>query len=471
VFLTPALALDGLVVDEEGTPVAGAEVQLLGAGGRSALLPIATRFATDAAGRFRVAAPQGSTLQARKAGFYPGHARVDADAVVNGRVRILLGAAWAGPEPAQEALGGQVLSTAGQPVPGALVEARRTHGWAYGGTAVGQAVTGADGRFRFADLDRSPHQLSAQAEGFSTGLVARVLPGGRDVSVVLSPGGRLRGCVTAEGTGTPVAPFTVLVYESTNSFRGDPDHSVSVVDPSGCFALDELLPGPVELLVLAPGRAPSTTRRVEIPPPPREARLDLRLAAGGTLTGVVRDELTLAPLPGAAVSAEAAPVGGEELYLPVVTSLSETTSGPNGTFTLSGLPGRVRVWVRAARHHPRASLAVDVGAGEVTGPLAVDVRPVRDGDAGPVEPVGIGAALAPEGLGLTVGALRPGGPAEESGLTPGDELLEIDDHPVADLGAGGAVEALRGAEGTTAFLRVRRGNGELELQVPRRRTR
>jgi S1-C subfamily serine protease len=168
------------------------------------------------------------------------------------------------------------------------------------------------------------------------------------------------------------------------------------------------------------------------------------------------------------VAAEAAPLR-DEGSIPVVATLAEATTGPDGTFTLGGLPDRVRVQVVAAGHHARASMAVDVAPGAVAGPLLVDVRPIHAGDAGPVEPVGIGAVLVPDGDGLAVGALRPGGPAEQSGLTPGDELLVIDDRAVAELGAGGAVEALRGAEGTEVFLRVRRGNFELDLQVPRRR--
>jgi protocatechuate 3,4-dioxygenase beta subunit len=468
VFLTPSLQLDGLVVDEEGAPVPGAEVRLLGAGGRAALLPIPTRFTTDAAGRFRAAAPQGSLLEASKAGYYPGHTLVTVDVVVNGAVRIVLGAAWAGPEPAREALAGRVIGATGQPIAGALVEARKTHGWAYDGTAVAQAVTDAAGRFRFAGLDRSPHQLSVRAEGHAPGRLARVLPGGPEVTISLSPGGRLEGCVRAEDTGEPIAPFTVHVYFSTNGFRDVPDLSASVIDPSGCFALDELLPGATAVVVLAPRRAPSAVQRVDVPASPAAARLQVALAPGGTLAGVVRDEETGAPIAGAAVAAEAAPLP-DELFVPVATTLAEATTGPDGTFTMGGMPDRVRVRVVAAGHHARTSLAVDVAPGGAGGPLEVDLRAVRTGDAGPVEPVGIGAVLVPEGDGLAVGGLRPGGSAEESGLNPGDELLVIDDHAVSDLGPGGAVEALRGPEGTPVFLRVRRGNSELDVQVPRRR--
>jgi C-terminal processing protease CtpA/Prc len=105
--------------------------------------------------------------------------------------------------------------------------------------------------------------------------------------------------------------------------------------------------------------------------------------------------------------------------------------------------------------------------GGVTGPITVVLRPHLEGDVGPVEPAGIGAVLVPEGDGLAIGALR----GEAGGLAPGDEVLEVDGQSVAELGLGGAVEELRGAEGTSAFLVVRRGNTTLDVEVPRRRQR
>ncbi len=466
VFLTPASEITGLVVDEDGAPVAGADVQLLGAGGRAALIPIPSRFVTDAVGRFRAAAPQGSILEASKIGYFPGHAKVDVPAMLEGRVRIILAPAASGAAPPRAALVGRVVSHDGWPVPGALVEAGKTHGWAYSGTPVAQIVADGDGRFRFDQLDRSPHQLTARADGYVPGLVSRVLPGGPEVTITLAAGGKVHGCVRDARTGAPVAPFTVLVYFSRGSFRDRPDTSVSVANPSGCYLLEEVEPGPNTIVIQAPHRAPSLPTAVEVPPPPEAAELDVALASGGAIAGVVREEGSEAPLAGARVTAHGASL--DDFGAPV-TVVGEATTGPDGSFTLGGVSELVRLVVDAAGHQQRSSGLVQVAPG-TTVRLWLDLRTQRAEDPGPVDPVGIGAVLAPSGDKVIVGAVRPGhGPA--GGLVPGDELLEIDGHAVADLGLGGAVEALRGAEGTLVFLDVRRGNSTLQVEIPRGRRR
>ena len=469
VFLYPALELDGLVVNEDGAPVPEAEVTLLGGGGR-ALILIPDHFVADAAGRFRAAAPQGSVLEARRPGYYPGHAVVDLLAMVNGRIRIVLGSAWAGGQPLRAELSGRVVTEDRRPVPAALVEARQTHGWAYDGTTVAQALTDADGRFRFDDLDPSPHQLSARAEGYTPALLRRVLPGGPDAQIVLSAGGRLRGCVHDGDTGAPVAPFTVLVYDARDRQRSLPDQQASVADASGCFTLDALPPGAVDMVVLAPRYAPAQVTGVEVPTPPREGQVEITLAAGGVITGQVRDERSGEPIAGAWITAEPVTLL-DDGRAPVYSKVAETTTGTDGSFVVNALPSAVRLHAYAAGHHPGASDSVNVPAGGVIWPVIIDLRPVLDGDAGPVDPVGIGAVLIPEGDGLAIGGLRPGSAAEASGLVPGDELLEIDERPVSELGLGGAVEALRGPVGTSVFLVVRRGVTEFQVQVPRQRSR
>jgi protocatechuate 3,4-dioxygenase beta subunit len=469
VFLAPALELDGAVVDEDGAPVPDAEVTLLGGGGR-ALILIPDHFVADESGRFQAAAPQGSVLEARRPGYYPGHALVDLLSVVNGRVRIVLGSAWAGDEPARAALTGRVVTEDRRPVADALVEARQTRGWAYDGATVAQAVTDADGRFRLVDLDPSPHQLSARAEGYTPTLLRRVLPGGPDAQIVLTAGGRLRGCVRDGETGTSVAPFTVLAYDARDRLRSVPDQQASVADASGCFTLDALPPGTVDLVVLAPRYAPAQVAGVEVPSPPAQGQVEVTLAAGGVVTGTVRDEESGAPISGARVTAEPVTLL-EDGRVPVHSTVAETTTGDDGSFVVNALPCSVRLHAYAAGHHPGASAAVDVPSGGVIWPVVIGLRPMLEGDSGPVDPVGIGAVLMPEGDGLAIGGLRPGSAAEASGLVPGDELLEIDEHPVSELGLGGAVEALRGPEGTPVFLLVRRGVTEFQVTVPRQRKR
>jgi C-terminal processing protease CtpA/Prc len=67
---------------------------------------------------------------------------------------------------------------------------------------------------------------------------------------------------------------------------------------------------------------------------------------------------------------------------------------------------------------------------------------------------------------VVVGQLTPGGPGELAGLMPGDALLEIDGRPVTDFGGFvGAIQRIRGAEGTVLMLRVRRAADGKVVQV------
>src|SRR5262249_39466240 len=60
---------------------------------------------------------------------------------------------------------------------------------------------------------------------------------------------------------------------------------------------------------------------------------------------------------------------------------------------------------------------------------------------------------------LIVSKVFPGGGAEEAGIAVGDGILKIDGLSVIDLGMSGSIEHIRGPEGTTVDLTVRRGEG------------
>jgi hypothetical protein len=463
IHLAPAADLVGRVVDLDGSPVAGAEVRLLGAAGESALVPIRDRFTSGADGTFRFAAPEGAVLEARKDGFLPGRAEIDPLAIVNGQVTVQVG-------PAHRALGaaapvsGQVVAEGGVPVSGALVTAARERGFGVAGVPSAQAVTAADGRFTLPPLDPGSYRVTARAEGHAPDSRRRVAPGADDVVLELAAGGRLRGCVRAAGTGEAVAPFTVLVFARRSALRLSPQRSVSVIDPGGCYALDDLSPGPAAVVISAPGYAPSRELAVEIPVPPAEATADAALEPGGRLAGVVRDAATGAPIAGARLSVEGALSSAASTF-PV---LSEATTGADGAFVLGSLPRRVSVWAAAAGHHARILGGVDVPPGETAGPVVVALRPIAPGEEPRTELAGIGVVLAPRDDALVVAQVVPQGGGAEAGLAPGDLILEVDGRAVTDLGFSGAIDAIRGPEGTLVVLRIRRGERTFDARAPRR---
>jgi hypothetical protein len=458
IHLVPAIEITGRVVDPEGRPVAGAEVRLVGAVAEATLVPIRDRFTSDAGGEFRFASPEGASLVARKEGFLPGRADVDWVAISNGRVTVAL---RAGERAARTPLPieGRVVARGGAPVPGALVVAS-ADAWGYEGPSA-QAVADEDGRFTLADLDRGRYRVTARAEGRAPASARRVRPGTRDLVLELGEGGRLRGCVRDAATGAPVAPFTVVVMERRSALRLVPQRSRSVIDARGCYALDDLLPGPASVLVSAPGYAPSPELQVEIPPPGGEAVADAALRAGGRVEGLVRDEATGAPIAGARLSVEGAFSAASTF--PV---LSEAVSGADGRFTLPHLPPRVSIMAAAAGHHARI-VGVDVPEGGAAS-VEIPLRPAGEGEEPRIDLAGIGAVLTAHGDGLSVAQTAPGGGAAEVGLGRGDLILRVNGQPVTELGFGGAIDAIRGPEGTGVVLTVRRGESTFDVSVPRR---
>jgi hypothetical protein len=465
IHLSPEVRLAGRVVDEEDRPVAGAEVRLLGTSGESALVPVPDRFTTDAGGAFSFVAPEGAVVAARKDGFLPGRAEVTRLALLNGTVVVRLG-------PAHRSIGapapiaGRVVGPDGAPVAGALVAAEGMGRFGVAGAAAAQALSGTDGTFVLEDLMPGGYHVIARAEGLAPASARRVRPGTTDVVLTLEPGGRLRGCVRNASTGAPIAPFTVAVFARRSALRLFPQRSLSVIDPSGCYRIDDLQPGPAAVVIAAPGHAPSPEVAVDVPAPGAgEAVADATLEPGGTLTGVVVDETSRAPLAGASLEVEGALAAAASTF-PV---LSSATTDSAGRFTLRGLPKRFSIYAAAAGHHARIVGGVEVASGATAGPIEVALRALDPGEEPRVELAGIGAVLAARGEGLVVATVVAGGGAAEAGLVEGDLILRVDGRPVVELGMTGAIDAIRGPEGTFVLLAVRRGEGATqELRVARR---
>jgi membrane-associated protease RseP (regulator of RpoE activity) len=287
--------------------------------------------------------------------------------------------------------------------------------------------------------------------------------GAEGVRIRLAAGGALAGRVRDRRTGAPVAPFTVLVLDRRTPLFRPVRQSRSFVDASGCYALDDLAAGPVAVVVSAPGYAPSPEVAVELDPA-REALADAAVERGGRLSGIVLDAVTRAPLANARISVEGALADAASTF-PV---LAEATTDASGRFVLEGLPRRFSIGAAAADRHARVVGGLETAPGRDAPEIEVALRPVAPGEEPRTELAGIGVGVAPRGEALVVTGVAPGGGAAEAGLGPGDAILRVDGQPVAELGFAGAVNAIRGPEGTTVLLTIRRGDRTLDVRVPRR---
>lgn len=84
--------------------------------------------------------------------------------------------------------------------------------------------------------------------------------------------------------------------------------------------------------------------------------------------------------------------------------------------------------------------------------------------------VGLGIALQPHEVPLKILNVIAGGPAKESGLMAGDEIVEIGNVRCQDVGAERAADMLRGPENSHVRLLINRpGSGTRDLVIVRRR--
>jgi RNA polymerase sigma factor (sigma-70 family) len=452
----------GVVVDEGGQPVAGARVSMWNLGrvrqGANSLIE------SDGQGRFQFAPAESAYVAARHGRRF---ARQPLPPVLGGRceIRLRLG----GPRELPEAsISGAVEGPDGRPVAGVTVEAVTNPALEPGAFhAFARATSDDGGRFALAPLDPIAYTVSAFQGAREVALVHDVRGGSRDVVLRLPSLGRLRGVVRDGSSGAPVTSFAVIVSTPRGPLDNLSVGTFSRYDARGVFELDGLPAGRQRVVVVARGLAPSEPQDVVIAPepaPPPELTFTLR--GGSRVFGTIVDRQSRAPLAGARVSVQGA--AGVGISVPLD---SEALSGADGRFELRGLaPGRAAVLANADGHHGRMVGGLEVKAGADLGPLEIALGPTAPGEPPRLELIGIGAVLTPKDGAILIGSVMPGGSAALSGLVAGDAILAVDGYPVAELGMGGAVGRIRGAEGTVVVLRVRRAadGGQSDVYVTRR---
>ncbi len=282
VKLTPGRTVEGRLVTDDGRGVPGHKVNL---GRMDVRLPMpGTMTQSGPDGSFQVRSVPPGEYQfvvetAKDARLLSPSFPVD-DAGPTEPIVINLGP---GPE---GYISGRVTDEAGKPLPGAGVEARAPNP-----VLVSWTVTDLEGRYRIGGLGPGSHFLvSASAAGYSEGFVDGMQPSAVDVDLVLGPAALLRGRVLDEATGAPLTEFHIFGRQL----------DMDVASPDGSFAvtLDERH---TVLHFSAPGYLSQETDRLESGSGLPLEGLVVRMRKGFPVGGLVRDQPSGAPIPGARV--------------------------------------------------------------------------------------------------------------------------------------------------------------------------
>jgi len=394
--LLPAARISGVVVDEGGRGVAGAEVRARPSRRDEPSSPRRGKAEVvgrgDGAGRFSLLLPAGEAhvLEAGHRGHAPARLEVPALAALTHRehVRLVL-------DQGRPAFG-FVLDGEEQPVPGALVlliptaasvETRTILYDALEGLRAGRegppyrARTDGDGRFEIPDLPPDRYVLLAEAPGFARAVIPGLeVPAERDgpfpLGTVLLDGSLLLEGRVVDSDGHPIAGAQVQLSApgSLYEFLLDAfEHQASpprvASDEDGFFRIPNLRRGePVQLAVTHAGYLPVRLPGVEAP---LEEPLRVVLKAAAILSGRVVDDLG-APVADARLVLTAA--DGEIPGLPELSRGESrwAISERDGTFRFeSALVGRLGLKATAEGFQNRQLLPFELAPGQVREGLEV----------------------------------------------------------------------------------------------------
>ncbi|HEX6240408.1 MAG TPA: carboxypeptidase regulatory-like domain-containing protein [Polyangiales bacterium] len=476
-------ALSGVVVDERGEPLRGAQlsvstrdglpVQLAQAGDARASgpgelgvtrgpvprIPLAVSSdpaigtlasESDAQGAFRITGlpPSPLIVSAARSGFALGHLEV-ADLTPHAErsgLRIVLREAGR--------VEGSLRDARDHPVVGVYVAAHSADG------AQHSAITDADGRFTLLDLVGEV-RVSAEAQGYA--------PLG--CSLVVQPRQTLR-CDLVVGSTLYELPVRVVddfdfgLEGAVVSVQPRPGARVitQVTRRDGGAVLRELPEPPYVVHVEAPGFVTTSSEVLRL-----ERELKIKLAKAGNLAGHVTDSIGRA-VPYALVSTEDGTVTG--------------SSDLNGDFLLSGVaPGATLVLAAHRSVGEGTSAQVRARPGETLEGVRIVLSgrylPGRDEPAPTEAARAAGEPTAASDLRtkpsefelvtrageIVFGAVQPGTPVERAGVRAGDVLLSIDGELVRSAAQGRGM--LRDPAGQTALIQLRRDRAQARVRYRR----
>jgi protocatechuate 3,4-dioxygenase beta subunit len=377
ITLRPGNLAVGRVVDEEGRPVAGAEIEVSAAPGTILPSPRSTR--SGPAGRFRFRdLPAGQLALTIR---HPGYAPLEVGHPVEGGRTGRLGTFVLR---RGTTLRGLVTDAAGFPVAGARIWALTSEELYREGKQRASAVTAADGTFV---VPRRPpgEELSLWvcADGFLQAADTVPFPD-EPIGVMLERAAAVQGRVL-DPDGAPRPGATVSIEQANGDFGCSlriwspcPADESAIADADGRFAVGRLDPGWYDLVASAPGLLAGVVEDLRLAAGEAGEEQEIRLGRGVEVTGRV-----LAP--------DGAPIPGAQLRAWTGRSSQESRSGPDGSFRLAGVDaGTLRISATAERFEDDL-IEIEVAAGGATADIVL--QPDEDEESVEVH----GRVLGPDG--------------------------------------------------------------------------
>jgi protocatechuate 3,4-dioxygenase beta subunit len=461
VVLRRGLSVRGVVKDEEGRPLAGAEVslstsrmfragrggvqmQFIGTGGQQ-------RRETGADGRFEFKGLKAGdyTVSARRAGF----ARASVDPVK-------VGEAQAG-EPIEltlrpgATLSGFVRDKGGAGASGwsiAAREAGQSGGMPFGpGSLRSEEPTGPDGAFLLEGAVAG-EAFDLQAMGPS-GLGPRkagVVAPAEGIELSVTGAGEIRGRVVDGDSGRAIPDFQVRYQPDaqggmrfvmrTGPGRGrGPYEKQPFHAEDGSFALEDVPAGRWTVEAFAPGYQPGSASGVTVGEGEAAEGVEVRLSRGGVVTGRVLESRTGRPILDATVQAQLSGGGrpAARIRMGGEGGENEASTDAEGRYEITGLaPG---TWTVTASHPDWCEATTSVELKEA--PATADIRLGRGGSIGGTV---LAAGRPVAGAQVTLSA------AGDSGFRPGAGMM-----------GGGEQNALSDDGGRFRFERLSPGRYSL----------
>ncbi len=450
--LEPATTIVATVVDPSGKPATEATLVVT----EPARHTVSKRANVDAKGEARFEASSGAIVRADHPRFASVYVAIDERVLLSRRLSLR----FEGDATAKGSLRGRVLDHDGHPVAHAHVACEGSKAARHGSEVVEHVFTADDGRFAIDLPTGDRYSMNADAPGLAPASLADVVPGGPEIVLTLGASGRITGHV--RDANGPLGSFTVMVWERFGDLRLVPRAEASFLSDGGEFVVEGLGAGTyaVSAVAMAHGASPRVETKLS---EGGAASVDLELPKGARIFGRVIDAKTKKPIADARVSVEG-------ILGPGGSAVSTARSKATGDFELNGVSAVLgSISVAAERYHGRVVSGLAPKEGGELGPLPVELRPLAENEEPTTDLVGIGAVLSLGGDLLVVKDVLAGSGAEAAGVRAGDVVVEVDGQNVKTLGFDGAVQAIRGVEGTTVTLTIDNDAGAHPVVVRRTR--